>query len=353
MAQRCLVDRGRSWCPAATCLHQVAEEPGRDQPGERGEHVQAEQRTTSVRGWRAVEPTGRSGGPGRPSATGRISCSCRVSRPRLLRVTVARVARAPGRAGRGGAPVGDDPAVLQERPRSSARSSSSGLVVTTTVVRPGACGAEPGRDPGLGVGVDRRGRLDQDQDLRVGEQGPGQPQPLPLAAGELPARARRPAVSRPSRQRVEDVGGAGRCQRRGAAPPRTAGRVAGATSSSSRSAPAEQARRRCRRPGSRSAHLGHGQVGAGARRPSVTVAVGSSGRAGRRCAAASSGAVAASAVRRARAGTTRPERGSTRSPAAGRVGGAAGSVMLGRQSRGSGTTRRAATWARVTCRPSR
>ena len=46
---------------------------------------------------------------------------------------------------------------------------------------------QPLGDPGLGVRVDRAGRLDQDQDLGVGQQRAGQDQPLPLTAGERAA----------------------------------------------------------------------------------------------------------------------------------------------------------------------
>ena len=50
--------------------------------------------------------------------------------------------------------------------------------------------AQPGDSlghPALGMRVDRARGVDQDQYFRVGHQGPGQPQPLLLAAGELPA----------------------------------------------------------------------------------------------------------------------------------------------------------------------
>jgi hypothetical protein len=49
---------------------------------------------------------------------------------------------------------------------------------------PGAVAAEPRRDPGLGVRVDRGGGLDQHQDLRVRGQRADQDQTLPLPAGE-------------------------------------------------------------------------------------------------------------------------------------------------------------------------
>ena len=70
---------------------------------------------------------------------------------------------------------------------SSTASSTSGLDDDHDRGPTGPVAAQPRRDPGLGVGVDRRGRLDQHQDLRVAGQRPGQHQPLPLAAGERPA----------------------------------------------------------------------------------------------------------------------------------------------------------------------
>ena len=103
---------------------------------------------------------------------------------------------------------------------SSTASSTSGLEETTTVVRPGPVAAQPGRDPGLGVRVDRRGRLDQDQDLGVAGQRPGQHQPLPLAAGEGAAALGHHRVQ-PVGQCLEDVVGRGGLQR-----PRHLARVA-------------------------------------------------------------------------------------------------------------------------------
>ena len=81
---------------------------------------------------------------------------------------------------------------------SSTASSTSGLVRGDDGGAAGPVGAQPGGDPGLGVRVDGRGRLDEDQDLGVGGQGAGQHQPLPLAAGEACGRARSTTVSRPS-----------------------------------------------------------------------------------------------------------------------------------------------------------
>ena len=45
---------------------------------------------------------------------------------------------------------------------------------------PAVFGQAPG-DPGLGVRVDRAGRLDEDEDLGVREQRPGEGKPLTLA----------------------------------------------------------------------------------------------------------------------------------------------------------------------------
>ena len=87
---------------------------------------------------------------------------------------------------------------------SSAWSSSSGLAVMTTVVRPRAGLRQAPGDPGLGVGVHRARRLDQHQRLGVGQQRPGQRQALALAAGERPAALLDLAVQ-PLGQRLQDV----------------------------------------------------------------------------------------------------------------------------------------------------
>ena len=71
-----------------------------------------------------------------------------------------------------------------------------------------AVAAQPRRDPGLGVRVDRGGRLDQHQDLGVAGQRAGQHQPLPLAAGERPAALGDHGVEAVG-QRLEDVVGRG------------------------------------------------------------------------------------------------------------------------------------------------
>ena len=73
----------------------------------------------------------------------------------------------------------------------SAGRARAGSPTTTTVVRPARSVVELTGDPGLGVGVDGARRLDEDEDLGVREQRPGEHEPLPLPAGERPARARR------------------------------------------------------------------------------------------------------------------------------------------------------------------
>ena len=79
----------------------------------------------------------------------------------------------------------------------SACASTSGLAVSTSVVRPERHGAAALAPPRLGVRVDGAGRLVQHQHLGVGEQHPGQREALPLAAGQAPAALARPAVSSP------------------------------------------------------------------------------------------------------------------------------------------------------------
>ena len=92
----------------------------------------------------------------------------------------------------------------------SAWSSTSGLVVTMTVVLPGARLAQPLRDPRLGVRVDRARRLDEHEQLGVREQRAREHEPLALAAGERAAalvdRRRRahPAAPRCTSSRVRD-----------------------------------------------------------------------------------------------------------------------------------------------------
>ena len=109
-------------------------------------------------------------------------------------------------------------------------------------------------DLALGLGVDRRGRLVEDQDPRVDQQGPGDRDPLPLAAGErLAALAdeRVVAVGQPEDELV-GPGGAGRGDDLVAAW-RRAGRRRCSRRSCRRTGTAPAARCRCcggiRRPG--------------------------------------------------------------------------------------------------------
>ena len=188
-------------------------------------------------------------GPGRRSAAARPA---RRSRPRTCRASSATAVRGCWRASR--ARVAADSARLgdgQDRAHACTSSSpvsrvttrryagfvsSSSRCVPAATIRPsaeerdlvgvvehqragggddggaaGAVVAQPGGDPGLGVRVDGGGRLDQHQDLRVGEQRAGQHQPLPLAAGEDRPRSST-SVSRPSVERLEDVVGATPCR---------------------------------------------------------------------------------------------------------------------------------------------
>ncbi len=80
----------------------------------------------------------------------------------------------------------------------------------------GACLAKPTGDSGLGVGVDGARRLDEDEDLGVGEQRPRKDDPLALAAGERATPLLDVAVE-PMGQRVptDRARGAG-CRKRGA-----------------------------------------------------------------------------------------------------------------------------------------
>jgi hypothetical protein len=71
---------------------------------------------------------------------------------------------------------------------------------------------EPARDHRLGVGVDRRCRLDQHQDLWVRAKRPGQDQPLPLATGQ-PARTLVDPALPATRESLEDILRRSRVQR--------------------------------------------------------------------------------------------------------------------------------------------
>ena len=95
--------------------------------------------------------------------------------------------------------AGRRPAVGHQDATRSAWCSSSGETVITMVVRPAPVGASRSAITRLGVRVDRRRRLDQDQDLRV--EAPA-PEPVrPAAAGPRTARARA-RRSRPASRRA-------------------------------------------------------------------------------------------------------------------------------------------------------
>ena len=85
-------------------------------------------------------------------------------------------------------------------PSSSTTISSASAIVErrwamTNVVRPAIDLAQRGLDRLLGRGVDRRGRVVEDEDPRVGEQRARDRDPLALAAARASARARRSRVS--------------------------------------------------------------------------------------------------------------------------------------------------------------
>ena len=105
---------------------------------------------------------------------------------------------------------------------SSTWSSPSSSWVMSRVARPAVSGQQVGGQRGAGFGVQVGGRLVEDQHGRVGEQRPGQREPLPFAAGHggpvradrgVPAPRKRidpgqqPGPGRGGRQLV--VGGAG------------------------------------------------------------------------------------------------------------------------------------------------
>ena len=66
----------------------------------------------------------------------------------------------------------------------SASSSVQRRWATSSVVRPAHDLAQGGEDVGLDGGVDRAGRVVEQQHPRVGQQRPGERDPLPLAARE-------------------------------------------------------------------------------------------------------------------------------------------------------------------------
>src|SRR6478609_4082385 len=148
------------------------------------------------------------------SATGRVRVAGSVVRamsavlPSHDGVSVCRAARHQLVVGA----RGDRPAVLQEH-------DPVGLVEHQRAGghddggAPGPGPGQPPGDPRLGVGVDRAGRLDQDERAGPGEQRAGQGQPLALAAGERAAALLDLAVQAVG-QRLEHVLAAGHGQRR-------------------------------------------------------------------------------------------------------------------------------------------
>ena len=263
--QRDPVD-GDAVVPRAGRLDQVADQPRRGQPG-RPRRARAGPaprpaargcRRTSVRAYR--RDLGGVGDGQRPSLLIGVL---------LLGLTRGRVARARRPAARGACPR-RPPGRPRTKTTWSARSSTSGLVVQTTVVRPVPGRAQPVRDPGLGVRVHRAGRLDQHQHRRVGEQRPGQPQPLPLAAGELPAALGHHGVQ-PVGQRLDDV--RRRWPRRSAVDDRARSAACVAGSSSVAQRPGEQ-RASLSATRIRSPHRRHGRRSASGTPPQRDVAVG-------------------------------------------------------------------------------
>ena len=179
--------------------------------------------------WSPCTSEPSSGGPTRPAAAAR-ACRHAGRRPARRRWRPAstaacrRISAARDRqtAGTGqpvpGRPIarahvspGDDVAVGGARPQQlpvrpvactrpsatsttvSARSSTSGLVVTTTVVRPARKSCEPAGDAGLGVRVDRARRLDEHEDLRRPRAAPGRARAAAAARRRTSGRARRRA----------------------------------------------------------------------------------------------------------------------------------------------------------------
>ena len=115
------------------------------------------------------------------------------------------------RSGRSGeqlvvAAVLDDAAVLEHQDR-SASTTVDRRCAMISVVRPAERRRSAALDQALGAGVERRGRLVEDQDRRVLQDHARDRDPLLLAARELQARARRPwCRSRPAgRDEVVDL----------------------------------------------------------------------------------------------------------------------------------------------------
>ena len=122
------------------------------------------------------------------------------------RVLHARARRSPRTAGSARAARRDVPRSTIRPPSITTTSSASEIVdirwATMNVVLPGHRLAQAALDRRLGLRVHRRGRVVEDQDPRVGEQRPGDRDPLALAARE-----RQPALAD---QRLVAVGEAAR-----------------------------------------------------------------------------------------------------------------------------------------------
>ena len=157
--------------------------------------------------------------PGRGSSAG--ACGMHVVVVGVARG--GRPARAPRRRGRSvrrGRPPPGSPA---------ARSGPSSCATSSTVPPPATKVAQRAGERRLAGGVDAGGRLVEDQQLRLGGQGPGDQRALLLAAGERRHRVARPdRRGRPRRARRRPR--PGRCARTGRSSPRRASRPEATTS---------------------------------------------------------------------------------------------------------------------------
>ncbi len=167
--------------PSSTACTRSPEQPRRGERGQRGEHVQRERApehprvpardVAGVAAYRAGVGDGKHRVHRRPPSPARLRVGLGLAGDdhAVVAVVVSRSACVP---------------VATIRPprrnaTSSTASSTSGLLDVTTVVRPRTVGAQARGDPCLGVGVDRRRRLDEHQDLGVDASAPG---PAPAAA---------------------------------------------------------------------------------------------------------------------------------------------------------------------------
>ena len=186
-------------CPRSTSSTRP---PSRGGPASPATAASACRPSTAASG-HAVPPRERAGVAriSGPSAIGSVSL---MSRPRLSsRVTVPGTRGSCRRSSRC-VPAATTRPSWRKTTR-SAWSSTSGLARHDDRRPARARLAQPPGDAGLGVGVDRARRLDEHEDLGVGEQRSGQDEALPLAARERAAalldvarRARRGSDSRTS-----------------------------------------------------------------------------------------------------------------------------------------------------------